>query len=62
MLRFHNFSLPNIIKLTEWRMMTGAINNARMGEVRIVQGQFIGKVVEKKLQARPFDTEEYCYI
>jgi len=42
--------------------MTGAINNARMGEVRIVQGQFIGKVVEKKLQARPFDTEEYCYI
>jgi hypothetical protein len=42
-------------------MMTGAINNAQMVEVRIVQGKFIGKTVEKKSQIRPFETEEYCY-
>jgi hypothetical protein len=32
-------------------MMIRAINNAPMEEVRIVQGLFIGKIVEKKSQA-----------
>jgi hypothetical protein len=32
-----------------------------MGEVGIVQVQFIGKIMEKKSQARPSETEEYRY-
>jgi hypothetical protein len=43
-------------------MMIWAITNAPMGEVRIVEGQFIGKIVEKKSQARPFETEGDCYL
>jgi len=42
-------------------MMVRAINNAPMGEVRIVQGPFIGKIVEKKSQAWPLEKEECCY-
>jgi hypothetical protein len=41
--------------------MTGTINKASIGEVKTVQRQFIGKVVENISQARPFETDEYHY-
>jgi hypothetical protein len=41
--------------------MIEVINKVPMEEVRIVQGQFIGKNLEKKCKARPFETEEYRY-